>query len=211
MKIIKKLMSIIAIATTLVMPLQAHPGKLDGNGGHHDNKNVSGLGSYHYHDGLDGTGYPAHLHNNGVCPYANVHVEEVGNQGSDNSSVKTSSTKKSTVPTFTVNTYSFQYGAKTFSAQGTVKNGTTLVTLRDLCNNLGITIDSIENGVIKLSAKDRTLSIGIGNSKAYTNQGTIDLTTPAISHNSTTYVPLKDVLAALGYTLSKEGGKFNIQ
>ena len=43
----------------------AHSGRTDANGGHKDTKNVSGLGSYHYHCG----GYPAHLHPGGVCPY----------------------------------------------------------------------------------------------------------------------------------------------
>ncbi|MCT4507899.1 MAG: hypothetical protein N4A48_03935 [Tepidibacter sp.] len=43
----------------------AHRGRTDGSGGHHDYKNKSGLGSYHYHCG----GYSAHLHKNGVCPY----------------------------------------------------------------------------------------------------------------------------------------------
>ena len=43
----------------------AHSGRTDSSGGHRDNKNKSGLGSYHYHCG----GYPAHLHKNGVCPY----------------------------------------------------------------------------------------------------------------------------------------------
>ena len=42
----------------------AHSGRTDSKGGHRDNNNVSGLGSYHYHHG-----YPAHLHPNGVCPY----------------------------------------------------------------------------------------------------------------------------------------------
>lgn len=44
----------------------AHPGKTDSNGGHHDYNNVSGLGDYHYHHG-----HPAHLHENGECPYSN--------------------------------------------------------------------------------------------------------------------------------------------
>ena len=44
----------------------AHSGRTDANGGHHDYKNKSGLGSYHYHCG----GHPAHLHPNGVCPYS---------------------------------------------------------------------------------------------------------------------------------------------
>ena len=44
----------------------AHSGRTDSNGGHRDNKNVSGLGSYHYHCG----GNEAHLHPNGICPYS---------------------------------------------------------------------------------------------------------------------------------------------
>ncbi|HJD31451.1 MAG TPA: peptidoglycan-binding protein [Candidatus Eisenbergiella stercorigallinarum] len=45
---------------------EAHSGRTDARGGHRDNKNKSGLGSYHYHCG----GHPAHLHPNGVCPYS---------------------------------------------------------------------------------------------------------------------------------------------
>lgn len=51
---------IVPIVNTL-----AHSGRTDASGGHRDNKNASGLGSYHYHCG----GYPAHLHTNGYCPY----------------------------------------------------------------------------------------------------------------------------------------------
>lgn len=47
------------------MVAQAHSGRTDSSGGHRDTKNKSGLGPYHYHCG----GYPAHLHENGVCPY----------------------------------------------------------------------------------------------------------------------------------------------
>lgn len=54
----------------------AHSGRTDANGGHRDNKNKSGLGSYHYHCG----GYPPHLHENGYCPYEysedSFHIEE---------------------------------------------------------------------------------------------------------------------------------------
>lgn len=45
---------------------EAHSGRTDSSGGHKDNKNASGLGSYHYHCG----GNPAHLHDGGVCPYS---------------------------------------------------------------------------------------------------------------------------------------------
>ena len=43
----------------------AHSGRTDNDGGHWDNINKSGLGSYHYHC----NGYLPHLHSNGICPY----------------------------------------------------------------------------------------------------------------------------------------------
>lgn len=51
-----------------VQNIEAHSGRTDSRGGHKDNKNVSGLGSYHYHCG----GHPAHLHTDGKCPYSNA-------------------------------------------------------------------------------------------------------------------------------------------
>lgn len=79
-KRLKNLISFILIAVFLGNPINAnaHNGRTDSNGGHKDNKNVSGLGYYHYHCG----GYPAHLHNNGICPY---------NSSSSNSSTSSSS------------------------------------------------------------------------------------------------------------------------
>ena len=70
MKKINKMLEItiilmITILTTSTLSL-AHSGRTDSNGGHKDNKNKSGLGSYHYHCG----GNPPHLHTNGVCPYS---------------------------------------------------------------------------------------------------------------------------------------------
>lgn len=66
----------------------AHSGRTDSNGGHKDNKNKSGLGSYHYHCG----GHPAHLHTNGVCPYAS----SKGSSSSTSSNTSNSSNSKST-------------------------------------------------------------------------------------------------------------------
>lgn len=63
----KKLLSILlALSMVLCMSVAslAHSGRTDANGGHKDNKNVSGLGSYHYHHG-----YGPHLHPDGICPY----------------------------------------------------------------------------------------------------------------------------------------------
>lgn len=47
------------------VPVCGHSGRTDSAGGHRDNRNISGLGYYHYHCG----GYPPHLHSNGSCPY----------------------------------------------------------------------------------------------------------------------------------------------
>lgn len=58
----------------------AHSGRTDANGGHKDNQNKSGLGSYHYHCG----GHPAHLHDGGVCPYNSS--AKPSNNSSNNSS-----------------------------------------------------------------------------------------------------------------------------
>lgn len=63
----------------------AHSGRTDSSGGHKDNKNKSGLGSYHYHCG----GNPAHLHTNGICPYSS-------NAKSSGTGSSTKSTKSST-------------------------------------------------------------------------------------------------------------------
>ena len=54
----------------------AYSGRTDAYGGHKDNKNKSGLGSYHYHC----EGNPAHLHNNGVCPYSSNTTTTVNTQ-----------------------------------------------------------------------------------------------------------------------------------
>lgn len=66
-KIIKKVALIMLIVLmALAKTVFAHSGRTDSSGGHKDNQNISGLGSYHYHC----VGNPAHLHQNGVCPYS---------------------------------------------------------------------------------------------------------------------------------------------
>lgn len=79
----------LALATSLALtPMSslAHSGRTDGSGGHKDNKNKSGLGSYHYHCG----GNPAHLHKNG-CPYKKNQTKA---SGSKTGTVTNNNTKK---------------------------------------------------------------------------------------------------------------------
>lgn len=77
-------LSLLFILTLTTQCAFAHSGRTDSSGGHKDNKNKSGLGYYHYHCG----GHPAHLHNNGVCPYSN-------NQSSSNTSSSSTFTNSS--------------------------------------------------------------------------------------------------------------------
>ena len=53
------------LSVSFVCSAAAHSGRTDSSGGHKDNKNKSGLGSYHYHHG-----YGPHSHPGGVCPYS---------------------------------------------------------------------------------------------------------------------------------------------
>ena len=88
----KKVVAIVVLVALLCMPIvnMAHSGRTDASGGHKDNKNKSGLGSYHYHCG----GYPAHLHDGGVCPYTSSAPATTSVQ----STPKTTSTTKTTTP-----------------------------------------------------------------------------------------------------------------
>lgn len=86
----KHISKVTALVCSLLMVFSsaayAHSGRTDSRGGHRDNKNASGLGSYHYHCG----GYPAHLHPNGVCPYRNGGSVSTSSSGSSSSRTATS-------------------------------------------------------------------------------------------------------------------------
>ena len=93
-KYIKKIVSVLIIILSILsiqISVYSHSGRTDSNGGHRDNKNKSGLGSYHYHCG----GHPAHLHPNGVCPYSSSSKNSKSSSGSSSSSSSTSSTSPS--------------------------------------------------------------------------------------------------------------------
>lgn len=71
MFIIFMVVNIIAVISISAVSL-AHQGSTDSQGGHHDYKNKSGLGDYHYHCG----GYPPHLHPGGHCEYTEESYDE---------------------------------------------------------------------------------------------------------------------------------------
>lgn len=87
MKNIMKRMVTFLCALSLVFSMSvgvsAHSGRTDSSGGHRDNKNVSGLGYYHYHHG-----YGPHLHENGKCPYESSSDEVKSSSKSKKTSAK---------------------------------------------------------------------------------------------------------------------------
>ena len=84
----KTLLVILSVLICVPLTVLSHGGRTDSSGGHRDNKNVSGLGSYHYHHG-----HPAHLHPDGVCPYGGTTTKK--NSGSKSSGSGSSSGYKS--------------------------------------------------------------------------------------------------------------------
>lgn len=95
-----KIISILLIALSIILigvNVYGHSGRTDARGGHKDNKNKSGLGSYHYHCG----GHPAHLHTNGVCPYSS---SSQSSKSSTPSSSSSNTKQKTKVPTTIVAT-----------------------------------------------------------------------------------------------------------
>lgn len=99
----RKIISILLIATSIIsigINAYSHSGRTDSSGGHKDNKNKSGLGSYHYHCG----GNPAHLHTNGVCPYSSKKSTTSGSSSSKSSSGNSSKSTSSNTKTTTQET-----------------------------------------------------------------------------------------------------------
>ena len=94
-KYIKKIVSVLIVILSILsiqISVYSHSGRTDANGGHKDNQNKSGLGSYHYHCG----GNPAHLHPNGVCPYSSSSQSSTSSSGSSSTSSSSSSSSSKT-------------------------------------------------------------------------------------------------------------------
>lgn len=129
--------AMLAFSSTPVGTVQAHSGRTDASGGHHDNKNASGLGSYHYHCG----GYPAHLHEGGVCPYSSSAVAEttVSEVISETAAaVSTTSGSQSTAKTTASNTVKLSTGSSISISKDLIK------IVQDVLNQKGYDCGSVD-------------------------------------------------------------------
>lgn len=168
------------VSTSIIF---AHPGRLDSKGGHRDNKNVSGLGSYHYHCGNS----PAHLHENGICPYGGITqpTTTTPKQPSTNSGTKV-----------IVNNILLD------DAYAIKQDGRTLVAIRPIFESLGATLswDAKTKTVTGIKSDD-TIQLIIGNKIAKINGSNIELDVPGKIYNGRTLVPARFIAESLGATV----------
>ena len=175
----KKIISILLIILSIISigaNAYAHSGRTDSSGGHKDNNNKSGLGSYHYHCG----GHPAHLHTNGVCPYSSSSSASKSSTSSSSSlGTKTTSTVPATVAVTDIKINE----NVTNMEEGESKKLTTTIT-PDNATDKNITWKSSDESIATVS------TTGEVTAKKY---GKVDITaTSANGKTSTIKINIKD-------------------
>lgn len=174
----KKIISILFIALSVILigaNAYAHSGRTDSSGGHKDNKNKSGLGSYHYHCG----GHPAHLHTNGVCPYSSSSSssksstssssssskKSTGSSSSKSSSSTSSSTSSSSSSKTTTTTVPATIDVKAIQINETINNiqvgenrKLTVTITPDNATNKNITWKSSDERIATISSTGEVIS-----------------------------------------------------
>ncbi len=157
-KIILVILLILLLSSTLypisesAIVSNAHSGRTDSAGGHKDNKNKSGLGSYHYHCG----GNPPHLHDGGVCPY--------GNNNSVPSETTKSNNEKASITLPKADTITIK-SAPSEMKVGQVSNPEYILTTENETSSLSIK-----------SSNESVVSVGVDGSLKATGVGTATIT-----------------------------------
>lgn len=152
-----KIISILLIILSIILICSnayAHSGRTDSSGGHKDNKNKSGLGSYHYHCG----GHPAHLHTNGVCPYSSSKKSTSNSSSNTKTTTKTNSTE--TTPKTPTTIYATEI--KINENIGTIEEGESKVLTATISpNNVtdkNITWKSSDENVATVNSKGEIIA-----------------------------------------------------
>lgn len=185
----KRFLSIFLSCLLLCSPVYAHSGRTDSSGGHRDNKNASGLGSYHYHCG----GYSAHLHPNGVCPYAKSSAPStpsVSSASKPQTPVQTPVPEPILPPIVLI----INGIAVSTDAPPVIVNDRTLVPVRAILDAMGATIGwSDESKQVTAELGDTTIILSIGNTTAIVNNQFEPLDVPAQIINGRTMIPARFV------------------
>lgn len=186
----KKIAILLLVGLTTCSSLMAHSGKTDSNGGHKDNKNKSGLGSYHYHCG----GYPAHLHTNGVCPYKSTSSTSGGNS---------TMSEQKTTPTYKEKEMAFVIDGESVKINTIIVDNTNLSELKALSEELGIsmTYDSTVK-TIECKKGNTSFILQIDSKDMWLNNELSTLNVAPIAYNGRTMVPARVVAEAIGKSVS---------
>lgn len=163
-----------------IIPVQAHSGRTDSRGGHHDYKNKSGLGSYHYHHG-----FGPHLHPGGVCPY----------------SAPAPVYKPKPAPQPTPKPVKVFVNDKQLYLNTTpiIDSGTTLVPLRPIMESMGATIGWDQSTKTVIAVKENIeVILPIGSTKPTINGVVKSINVPGKIVNGTTLVPVRFIGDAFG-------------
>jgi len=194
----KKLVLFLAMITlffTTTTIADAHPGRLDSNGGHNcsDKSKAKGLCTgYHYHNGNSGSG-----------------------SSSGGQSSYTQPTTAIQAPALTKVAVYLNNVKQSYTPSAYMKNGTTLVPMKPIFEALGATI-SYDNATKKVTATKvgKKIVIGVGNKTAYVDANgttsTISLSHPAEVYQGTTMVPLRFVSQALGAEVTFDEAKLTV-
>lgn len=151
----------------VVVTASAHSGRTDSSGGHKDNKNKSGLGGYHYHCG----GYPAHLHDDGYCPYTDVmpskvtvNVEKktlgIGEKTSIDAVVSPSNACDTSVSWSSSDTNVVQISSGTIEAVGYGTATISASTINGKTGSVTITVKEIVAEAVEIRGEKETLIMG---------------------------------------------------
>ena len=187
---------VLMVSAVLSITTFAHSGRTDSNGGHRDNKNKSGLGSYHYHCG----GYPAHLHEDGVCPYTSTTYVATSSSSSIGIS---SNAAQATKPTYTINTQSFNLDGKMTLVNTIIKDGVSLVELRTLADGMGISLEyNAATSVVIGRYNQGYVSLVIGSKSAKANDIKTELTVAPVEKDGRIYVPARYIAESFGMTVN---------
>lgn len=182
----KRIAVFLLVGLTMCSSLLAHSGRTDSNGGHKDNKNKSGLGSYHYHCGE----YPAHLHTNGVCPYKST--------GNISDGIPTTN-NKTTIPTYKEKEMTFVIDGQAVKINTITVDNTNLSELKSISEKLGISM-TYDTTVKSIECKkgDTSFTLQIDSKNMWLNNELSTLNVAPIAHNGRTMIPARVVAEAIG-------------
>ncbi|MBD8520855.1 copper amine oxidase N-terminal domain-containing protein [Lysinibacillus fusiformis] len=194
----KKLVLFLAMMTlffTTTSIADAHPGRLDKNGGHNCSEKSKAKGlctGYHYHNGNGG-----------------------GGSSSGGQSNYTQPTTAIQAPALTKVAVYLNNVKQSYTPSAYMKNGTTLVPMKPIFEALGATV-SYDSATKKVTAtkNSKKIVIGVGNKTAYVDANgttsTISLSHPAEVYQGTTMVPLRFVSQALGAEVTFDEAKLTV-